>query len=60
MGFGNVVDKILGRESSIDFKLLVCRECDWIFESAKYPEQAACPYCRSDDVAVINTTDSHT
>lgn len=60
MGLSHVVNKVFGRESSPEFNLLVCRECDATFESANHPKRAACPDCLSEDVAMINTTDSHT
>lgn len=60
MAIGKLLSKVLGRSSSVDLKVFECADCDATFESAKQPERASCPECLSNDVALAQTTDSHT
>lgn len=60
MTIGKLVNKLLGRETGVKLRFFECSECDAYFESAKQPKRASCPECLSNDVAVVQTSDSHT
>lgn len=60
MALGKLVKKVFGSDTGVELKVFECSECGETFESAKQPERASCPGCLSNDVAVAQTTDSHT
>lgn len=60
MAIGKLVKKVLGRDTGVEIKVYECSECDETFDSAKQPERASCPECLSSDVALTQTTNSHT
>lgn len=60
MAIGKLVKKFLGRDTGVELKVFECADCDARFESAKLPKRASCPECLSNDVAIAQTSDSHT
>lgn len=60
MAIGKLVNKLLGRDTGIELKVFECSDCDATFESAKQLKRASCPECLSNDVAIAQTSDTHT
>lgn len=58
MAIGDLVTRLLGRESSVQVWIYRCASCDSTFESAKQPNLAACPDCLSNDVSRIETAEA--
>lgn len=60
MPISKLLNKVFGSDTGVEIKAYECADCDETFDSAKVPERASCPECLSSDVALAQTSDSHT